>query len=123
MNKFLGLGLSAILVLSNAPKANADLGWFKDAWEVFGGGIKAGGSVNFGALEHNAFWGFCSSNGYRSYYNRDNVFLCGYDEYNHQENQPQGDVYSYDQVCNGYYGNNATYKWSDGTCESQSYNN
>lgn len=123
MRKLLGLGLSAILVLSIAPKANAQSGdWIYKGLETFGGGIKAGGAVNFGSLGHEHYWSFCSSNGYRSYYNRDGVLLCGYEEYEAGNMQPQGVVYDYTQVCNYYFGNNAAYKWSDGTCESQSYN-
>ena len=126
MPKLLSIALSTILVLSIAPRADAQWQEFgativEKGWEIFGGGFKAGGSVNFGVLGHEQYWSFCSSNGYRSYYNRDGVFLCSYDEYNAGNIQPRGDVISYDQVCNHYFGNNASYKWSDATCESRSY--
>jgi hypothetical protein len=121
MRKLIGLGLSTILALSFTPGANAQADWIQKGLEVFGGGVKVGDSVNFGQLGHEAYWSFCSNNGYRSYYNRDGVFICGYEEYDRYNNQPQGDVYSYDQVYNYYFGNNAAYKWSDATCESQSY--
>jgi hypothetical protein len=118
MNKLFGIGLSAILVLSFAPKADA--GWFGDIWDKFGGGIKAGGSVNYGRLNHHAFWGFCSSKGYRSYYDHSNFVVCGYDEYDKDAENPNGDAFDYNQVCAGYFGNNSILK-DDGTCESQSY--
>ena len=119
MRKLLCLGLSTILVLSFVPKANAN--FVKDLWDIFGGGVKAGGAVNFGSLGHEHYWSFCSSYGYRSYYNGNDVFLCSYEEYVAGRIPEQGDTYNYDQVCNYHFGNNAAYKWNDGTCESQSY--
>jgi hypothetical protein len=120
MNRIVIIGLSVFFALSTAPKANAQV---FDIWglaeKVFGGGVKAGGSVNFGPLNHQAFWGFCSKNGYRSYYDRDGYVVCSYDEFNRSEMEPQGDIYYYGQICNDYYGNNADIK-DDGTCESQS---
>jgi hypothetical protein len=119
MRKFLGLGLSAIMIMSFAPKANANI--ITDLLGVFGGSVKAGGAVNFGGLAHEHYWSFCSNRGYRSYYNRDGVLLCSYEEYVAGNMQPQGYAYGYDQICNYYFGNNAAYKWSDNTCESRSY--
>jgi hypothetical protein len=119
MKHFISLGLSVIIAVSTAPKASAQADWIQKGWEIFGGGIKAGGSVEFGPLNHQVFWGFCSNNGYRSYYDRGGFVICGYEEYNRQDMDPQGVVFYYDQVCEGYFGNSAAY--NNGVCVSQSY--
>jgi hypothetical protein len=70
---------------------------------------------NIGELNHSVFWSFCSGAGYQSYYNRGDHILCGREPYN-PKGEPEGDYYSYPDICNQYYGRVSNYDSSSNFC-------
>jgi hypothetical protein len=55
-----------------------------------------------GTIGHDQLWSFCSSKGYRSYYDHGYDLQCGYQ--NWVQGQPEGDYFNYKDVCQQIYG-------------------
>jgi hypothetical protein len=71
-----------------------------------------------GTIGHDQLWSFCSSNGYRSYYDHGGQLQCGHQEW--VNGQPEGDWFTYQNVCERIYPGSANYigQNSNNTCMS-----
>ena len=58
-----------------------------------------------GSIGHSQLWAFCSSKGYRSYYDHGFSLQCGYQDW--VEGQAEGDYYDYHDICRYAYSTDA----------------
>ena len=89
-------------------------GWIIDTSLKEAGRTMKNNPVLIGGLGHNVFWSFCSNAGYQSYYDLNDHILCGYNPWN--PGNPEGDYFSYHDVCYQYYNQPSYYNTELGMC-------